>query len=96
MLFVISYLSLPLSLSLSLSFNIRCLIIFSLLLTLSSLSSLCLGLILILGFNVTNPWVELIIENWLANEGCARAYKHMIKDHNTSPHSAADVHDGSL
>jgi len=29
--------------------------------------------------NVTNSWVELTLENWLARGGCPKAYKHMVK-----------------
>ena len=29
--------------------------------------------------NVTNPWVELTLENRLTRGGCSRAYKHMVK-----------------
>ena len=29
--------------------------------------------------SATNPWVELTLENWLAREGCPRAYKNMVK-----------------
>ena len=29
--------------------------------------------------NVTNPWVELTLENRLGRRGCLRAYKHMVK-----------------
>jgi len=29
--------------------------------------------------NVTNPWVELTLENRLARGSCLRSYKHIIK-----------------
>ena len=28
--------------------------------------------------SITNPWVELNLKNWLAKEGCQRAYKHIV------------------
>ena len=51
---------------------------------------------LVLILNVTNPWVELTLENWIAKKGCPKAYKHMVKDHNIPLCSVADIHDGSL
>jgi len=34
---------------------------------------------LVLILNVTNPWVEPTLKNWLARGGCLGAYKYMVK-----------------